>query len=100
MQTRKPTEVLQGAARMSYATQNTQKADVWLSGPLAQGVGFVLAGDYFNTDGFYRNAYLGNAKLVDYQHGFNVNGRVCQSAFKSAPLSARKRAPLAGWPLH
>jgi iron complex outermembrane receptor protein len=76
IQTRKPTEILSGGARLSYATQNTAKGDVWLAGPLAEGVGFVLAGDYSTTDGFYRNAYLGNSKLVDYQHGYNLHGRI------------------------
>lgn len=76
IQTRKPTDTIQGGARLSYATQNTAKGEARVSGPLMPGVGFVLSGDYMNTDGFYRNTFLGNAKLVDYQHGFNINARV------------------------
>lgn len=76
LQTRKPTDVFAGGLRASYASQNTAKADAWIAGPLGAGMGFVLSGDYSTTDGYYRNTFLGNAKLVDNQYSFNVNGRL------------------------
>ncbi|NBC35392.1 TonB-dependent receptor [Novosphingobium sp. FSY-8] len=89
IQTRKPTDVLTGGLKMSYASQNTAKGEAYLAGPLSDSVGFVVSGDYSTTDGFYRNAYLGNAKLVDYQHSWNLSGRLVADLGSSTTLDAK-----------
>ncbi|HWU04621.1 MAG TPA: TonB-dependent receptor, partial [Novosphingobium sp.] len=91
IQTRKPTDTLMAGITASYATQNTARGQAWLSGPLADGVGFVLSGDYYTTDGFYRNTYLGGAKLVDNQHSWNINGRILADLGPDTTLDTKAR---------
>jgi iron complex outermembrane recepter protein len=76
LQTLRPTEVLSGGARLSYANANTWDATAHLAGPLGEGAGFVLSGNYSSTDGFYRNLFLGNAKVVDDKQNWGIDGRI------------------------
>ena len=55
LQTIKPTDTLTGAVRASYAEQNTIDSAAHIAGPLGENAGFVLAGTYYKTDGFWRN---------------------------------------------
>ncbi|TNE28488.1 MAG: TonB-dependent receptor [Alphaproteobacteria bacterium] len=76
IQTRKPSDHLEGGIKASYANEQSFTGSAFLSAPIAEGIGFVLSGDYRTTDGFFRNAYLDNRKVVDYQEAWNVNGRI------------------------
>ncbi len=76
LQTIKPTETFSGAAKVSYANANTWDASAHVAGPLGEGAGFVLSGNYSSTDGFYRNIFLGNAKVVDDKQSWGIDGRV------------------------
>ena len=76
VQTIKPTETLSGAAKLSYANANSWDASAHIAGPLGEGAGFVLSGNYSSTDGFYRNLFLGNAKVVDDKQSWGIDGRV------------------------
>jgi len=76
LQTIKPTETLSGAAKVSYANANTWDATAHLAGPLGEGAGFVVSGNYSATDGFYRNLFLGNAKVVDDKQSWGLDGRL------------------------
>ena len=75
IQTVKPTDTFTGALKAGAAINNTYDVQGFVAGPLASGVGFVLSGAYQTTDGFYRNEFL-NAKVVDDQDSFDLNGRV------------------------
>lgn len=76
IQTLKPTDVLHGGGKASYANENTFSGNAYISGPITKDVGFVLSGDYRTTDGYFRNSYLANRKVVDYQSAWNINARV------------------------
>ena len=76
LQTIKPGETLSGAAKVSYANANSWDASAHLAGPLGEGAGFVLSGNYSSTDGFYRNLFLGNAKVVDDKQSWGIDGRL------------------------
>lgn len=76
IQTIKPGDSFAGGAKVSYANENTWEATAHVAGPLAEGAGFVLSGFYRTTDGFYRNSFLGNAKVVDDQEVYSLDGRV------------------------
>lgn len=76
LQTQKPTETLSGGLRASYANENTVEATGYIAGPIAENVGFVLSGYYFQTDGWWRNAFLGNSKAVDDKKNWSVDGRL------------------------
>jgi iron complex outermembrane receptor protein len=76
IQTVKPTDSFTGAGKLSYANENTWEGQGHVAGPLGEGAGFVLSGMYRTTDGFYRNLFLGNSKVVDDQESWAVDGRV------------------------
>ena len=75
IQTMKPTDMLTGAAKLSYADYNTWEASAHIAGPLGSGAGFVLSGYYYKTDGFYENVFT-NSKTVDDKENWAVDGRV------------------------
>ena len=76
LQTIKPTDAFTGAAKVSYANENSWDASAHIAGPLGEGAGFVLSGNYSQTDGFYRNLFLGNAKVVDDKQSWGIDGRL------------------------
>lgn len=59
--TKKPTDELSGEVKGSVANDNTYSVSGLLSGPIAEGVGFVLNAEYARSDGFYRNSFLPTA---------------------------------------
>jgi iron complex outermembrane receptor protein len=63
------------AAKLSYADYNTWEASAHVAGPVADNVGFVLAGYYYKTDGFYKNTFT-NSKTVDDKENWAIDGRV------------------------
>ena len=76
VQTLKPTDSLSGAAKVSYANENTFEGQAHISGPIGDGAGFVLSGSYSTTDGFYRNIFLNDTKTVDDKESWAIDGRV------------------------
>ncbi len=90
MQTLKPGDHFEGGATLSYGNVNTATANAYVAGPIGPGIGFVLAGDYSRTDGFYRNTFL-NAKVVDNRKEWNINGRVVAELGDATQLDAKLR---------
>lgn len=74
--TLKPTADFSGGVRASYGELATGEVNGYISGPIAPGLGFVLAGNYRTTDGFWRNEFLNDAKVVDDQETWGVDGRI------------------------
>ncbi len=88
--TLKPGDVFEGAAKISYAEQNTVEASAHIAGPLGSGAGFVLSGYYRNTDGFYRNL-LTTRKTVDDAEDIAVDGRLVFQAGPDTEIDAKAR---------
>ncbi len=76
IQTLKPTDTFSGGAQLSYANEKSIDASAYLSGPIGEGAGFVLSGNYSTSDGFYRNIFLNNSKTVDDKESWGVDGRL------------------------
>jgi len=91
IQTRKPGDRLEGAVKATYANAGTYSGRAFLSGPIAEGLGFVLSGDYRNTDGFWRNIYLDKRRSVDYRENWNLDGRVIAEIGEATTLDAKAR---------
>lgn len=91
IQTAKPTDVFSGGLRASYANNNTIDTDAFVSGPIGEGIGFVLSGNYFKTDGFFRNEFLPNSKTVDDRETWNVGGRIVAELGDKTTLDAKAR---------
>lgn len=90
VQTVRPGKELSGAAEASYANENTANVNGHVTGPLGNGVGFVLSADYFTTDGFYRNIFL-DRKVVDDQESWNLDGRVVAEIGPATTIDAKAR---------
>ena len=92
----KPGDRLSGGIRASYAEQNTVDGSAYIAGPLGDAVGFVLAGSYRKTDGFYTNTFL-KSKTVDDQEVYGVDGRIIAQLGAATTLDLKARyAKLSG----
>ncbi len=65
--TRKPGDVLAGEATIGYAEYGHKRAAGYLSGPLGDGVGLLVSGDYEKGDGFYNNVFQRTARYDAYK---------------------------------
>lgn len=91
LQTIKPTDVLSGAADVSYGMYNTLDAKAHIAGPLNDKLGYVLSGAYYRTDGFYHNEYTGNSKTVDEKTNWSIDGRVVYGKGTDTQLDFKAR---------
>ena len=95
--TAKPGDTLEGEIKASYAELNTSNVTAYIAGPITDSIGFVLAGNYRNTDGFWRNEFLGNQKIVDNQEAYGVDGRIVAKLGDDTELDVKGRyAKLSG----
>ena len=91
LQTLKPGDSFEGGARASYANENTFEGTAHVAGPISDAIGFVLSGYYRTTDGFYRNLLLNNAKVVDDQESWAIDGRVVADLGPATELDVKAR---------
>ncbi len=95
--TLKPGDHLEGALKASYANENTIEGSGYIAGPVGERAGFVLSGNYRTTDGFYRNIFLNNRKVVDDQETWSVDGRFVAKLGDATDLDMKARfAKLSG----
>lgn len=88
--TLKPGDNFEGAAKVSYAEDNTVEASAHVAGPLGEGAGFVLSGYYRTTDGHYRNLLTGK-KTVDDAEDLAFDGRLVFQAGPDTEIDAKAR---------
>ncbi len=91
MQTLKPSGALEGGIEVSAAQQETYRANAYLSIPVGEDAGFVLSGNYFKSDGFFRNSFLGNSKTIDDQEIWAVDGRFVAMLGPRTEIDAKAR---------
>ena len=89
--TKKPGDVLEAQIKGSVANNSTHRLSGFISAPLTEAVGVVVSGDFAQTDGFFRNAFLGNRKVVDDQDSFNLNGRIVAQVSERTDLDFKVR---------
>ena len=90
LQTAKPSDIVEGAVRASYANENTFEGTAYISSPLGDNLGFVLSGYYRTTDGFFRNEFL-DADVVDDQEVWSVDGRLVANLGDATELDIKAR---------
>lgn len=88
--TLKPGANLEAGGKLSYANENTFEGSGYVSMPVGEGAGFVLAGNYRTTDGFYRNEFL-DAKVVDDQEVWSLDGRFVAQLGDDTELDVKAR---------
>jgi iron complex outermembrane recepter protein len=91
IQTLKPGDSYQAGIRASYANNNTIDADAYVSTPIGEGLGLIVSGNYFKTDGFFRNEFLPNRKTVDDRESWNINGRLVAEFGEATTVDAKVR---------
>lgn len=91
IQTLKPGDILEGGVKASAAEDNTYKASGYISVPVGESAGLVLSGSYSTTDGFYRNSFLGNRKIVDDQETWSVDGRFVAELGDATEIDVKAR---------
>lgn len=93
----KPGDVLEGAIKGSYGELQTGEITAYVAGPITPNLGFVLSGNYRTTDGFWRNRFLDNAKVVDDQESGGIDGRIVAKLGEDTTLDLKGRwAKLSG----
>jgi iron complex outermembrane receptor protein len=88
--TQRPGDRFEGAVRASYANESTAEGTAFISGPLADNLGFVLSGYYRTTDGFFRNEFL-DADVVDDQEVWTIDGRIIADLSETTELDVKAR---------
>ncbi|ATW03064.1 TonB-dependent receptor [Sphingorhabdus sp. YGSMI21] len=97
IQTLKPGDILEGGVKLSAAEDNTYKASGYISTPIGDSAGLVLSASYNTSDGFYRNSFLDNRKVVDDQETWSVDGRFIAELGDSTEIDVKARyADLSG----
>lgn len=91
IQTLKPGDMLQAGVRASYANNQTIDVDGYVSAPIGEGLGLVVSGNYYSTDGFFRNDFLPNRKTVDDRESWNINGRLVAELGEATTVDAKVR---------
>ncbi|MCK0098231.1 TonB-dependent receptor [Qipengyuania sp. S6317L1] len=90
LQTAKPSDIVEGAVRASYANESTFEATGYVSSPLGENLGIVASGYYRTTDGFFFNEFL-NDDVVDDQEVWSVDGRLVVGLGEATELDVKAR---------
>jgi len=91
IQTMKPSDIFEGGIKLSAAQDNTYNASAFISAPVGDAAGLVLSGSYATTDGFFRNRFLDNRKVVDDQEVWSVDGRFVAELGAATELDVKAR---------
>lgn len=91
IQTLKPGDTYRAGVRASYANNQTIDADAYVSTPIGEGLGLLISGNYFKTDGFFRNEFLPNRRTVDDRESWNINGRLFAEFGDATTVDAKVR---------
>ena len=92
--TRKPGDELSVFAEAGLGENSLYYGQASVSGPISDGMGFVLFGDYRKTDGFYRNTGpipAAQGATVDRLERWNVGGRLVAELSPAAELDIKAR---------
>ena len=73
--TKKPGETFESDVGLGFGNHGTQKASVYLGGPLTDGVAAGIGAYYRKTDGFFTNRYLKCDDCADFYKEYGVTPR-------------------------
>ena len=91
MSTIMPGDAWSGAVRANYGELGSAQAFAHIAGPVTDTIGVVLSANYQTTDGFWRNEFLNNAKVVDDQENYGFDGRVVAKLGDATTLDIKGR---------
>jgi iron complex outermembrane receptor protein len=73
--TKKPTGEFDADSTLSYGEYHTARANLWLSGPIADGVDAGVSAFYTRTHGFFSNSFLDCDDCVDFYEEYGAAPR-------------------------
>ena len=93
LQTRRPGDTLEGRVRASLAEDATYSLFGSVSGPLAEGVGLLVSGDYRRTRGQYEitGPQPSAGEYVDRFEAYNINARLLWEPGDAVTLDLKGR---------
>lgn len=91
LQTLKPGDSLEGGVLVRAAQDNTYTANGYIATPVGETAGLVFSANYFRTDGFFRNRFLGNSKTIDDQEIFGLDARFVTELGPNTELDVKAR---------
>jgi iron complex outermembrane receptor protein len=89
--TKKPGQAPEADVTASYANHHSPKVNLWLSGPLTDGVSAGVSAFYTQTDGFYSNSYLDCDNCVDFYKEYGVAPRLIIKAGDTGSIDVKAR---------
>jgi iron complex outermembrane recepter protein len=90
MTTLKPGGEFEGGITARYANEQTIEGSAYVSVPVGEDAGFLIAGNYRTTDGFYRNIFL-DRKVVDDQEIYGIDGRFSATLGDATDIDIKAR---------
>jgi iron complex outermembrane receptor protein len=89
--TQKPTDEFDANAKIGYGNHDTQTANFYVSGPLADGIDAGIGAFYRKTNGFFSNNYLDCDNCVDYYKETGVTPRVIFKVGENGTLDLKAK---------
>lgn len=90
--TKRPGDEFEGAAKLSYGNNNSRFISGTVSGPIVEDkMAFRVHANYRSTDGFFKNSFQNDAKIVDDFKNYNLNGRLVIEANENTTIDLKAR---------
>ena len=89
--TRQPGESFEFDVGAGYGTDNSYKGNVYFGGPLGDSARGSVSAYYRNTDGQWKNTYLGCDDCVDYFEEQGISGRMLVDIGESGQLDFKAK---------
>jgi iron complex outermembrane receptor protein len=86
-----PSEEFEVHGTVSGAQDSTYLVKASASGPMGDNWKWRLAGDWRETNGYYRNSFQNGASIVDALESYNVNGRLVWEPSDNLTLDMKLR---------
>ncbi|MCK5424823.1 MAG: TonB-dependent receptor [Emcibacter sp.] len=90
--TRKPGNELEGEVKFTAGNNNSYFISGTVGGPIVEDkVAYRVHANYRSTDGFFRNSFQDDSKIVDDFKNYNINGRVVIEVNENTSLDLKAR---------
>ncbi|MEE4186112.1 MAG: TonB-dependent receptor [Gammaproteobacteria bacterium] len=91
IQTKEPGEELEGQVFASYGQDDTYSLTGAAGGRLTSKLRGSVQGEYFRTDGFFKNEFLGRDDVIDNQEIKAISGRLIYELSDATTIDAKLR---------
>lgn len=90
--TRRPGNELEADVKVSAGNNNSYFISGTVGGPIVEDkVAYRIHANYRTTDGFFRNSYLDDRKIVDDFENYNINGRLVIDVNENTTIDLKAR---------